>query len=120
MMAVAGMNAAPAVDDDVRAIRTDHTDHIFERESVPDFQGLLGSLDVAGIESAREILMHAVIFSRGEKFFGADDAEFAVLFRADGILAALSARDREQRDVGVAVHERDRRAGWTIRRRDAR
>ena len=101
MMAVAGTDAAPAVDDHVRAIRANHADHIFEREAVPDFQGLLGSFDVAGIERAGEILVHAVILSGGEEFFGADHAELAVLFRADGILAALPARDGEERDVGI-------------------
>ena len=74
---------------------------IFEREAVPNFQGLLGSLDVAGIERAGEILMYTVIFSGGEKFFGADDAQFSILFGADGVLAALSAGDGEERDVGV-------------------
>src|SRR4029077_16947425 len=34
-------------------------------------------------------------------FFGADDAERAALFRADGVLSALAAGDGEESDVGI-------------------
>ena len=56
--------------------------------------------------------MYAVIFSGGKKFFGADYAECAVLFGADGVLAALSAGDGEERDVGIeSVGEIGEKAG---------
>jgi len=95
------MDAAPAIDHHLRAIGADHANHVFEREAVPDFHGLLGRLDVAGIGSSREKLTHAVMFSRREQLFGADYAERAALFGADGVLPALAAGDGEERDIGI-------------------
>ena len=43
----------------------------------------------------------AVEVAGGEEFFGADDAEFGALFRADGVLSALAAGDGEEGDIGV-------------------
>ena len=101
MMSVAAVNAGPAVDDDLRAERANHADHVLERDAAPDFSRLLGRLYVTGVHGAREKLADAVVLVGGEEFFGADDAEFGALFRADGILSALAAGDGEKRDVGI-------------------
>ena len=101
MMSVAAVNASPAIDDDLRAERANHADHVFERDAAPDFSRLLGSLHVARVHGAGEKLADAVMFVGGEEFFGADDAEFGALFGADGVLSALAAGDGEEGDVGI-------------------
>ncbi len=65
MLAVAGLNAAPAVDHDVWAEGADHADHIFEGRIAPDFHGLRGAFGVAEIRSAGEELGHAIVLAGG-------------------------------------------------------
>src|SRR5258707_5233922 len=100
-MAVAGVHAAPAVDDNVRAKFAYDVDHVFENGVAPDFFGFFGSFGEAEIPGAGEIEFDAVAASGGEKFLGADEAELRSLFRAEGVLATFAAGDGEQRDVGV-------------------
>src|SRR5258708_37802514 len=100
-MAVAGVHAAPAVDDDVGAEFADDAAAIFEDGVAPDFFGFFGSFGEAEIPGAGEIEFDAVAASGVEKCLGADEAELRSLFRAEGVLAAFAAGDREQRDVGV-------------------
>src|SRR5437879_8130439 len=100
-MAVAAVDAAPAVDDDVGAEFADDADHVFEDGVAPDFFGFFGSFGEAEILGAGEIEFHAVAASGGEKFLGTDEAELRSLFGAEGVLAAFAARDRKERDVGV-------------------
>src|SRR5260221_13503813 len=100
-MAVAGVHAAPAVDDNVRAKFAYDVDHVFENGVAPDFFGFFGSFGEAEIPGAGEIEFDAVAASGGEKFLGADEGEVRSLFRGEGVLAGFAAGDKEQRDVGV-------------------
>ena len=101
MMPVAAVNAAPSVDDDLRAECANHAHHVFERNAAPDFSGLLGGFHVSRIHGTGEELAHAVMFVGGEKFFGANNAQLGSLFGADGVLSALAAGDGQKRDVGI-------------------
>src|ERR1700676_1334272 len=91
VVAVAGVDAAPAVDDDVGAEFADDADHVFKDGVAPDFFGFLGSFGEAKILGAGEIKFDAVAAGGGEKFLGADEAELRSLFRAEGVLAAFAA-----------------------------
>src|SRR5258705_12910566 len=99
-MAVASVDAAPAVDHDVGAEFADHADHVFEDGVAPDFFGFFGSFGEAEIPGAGEIEFDAVAASGGEKFLSADEAERRGLFGAERGLAAFAAGDGGQRDVG--------------------
>ena len=90
VMAVAGVDAAPAVDDDVGAKFADDADHIFEDCIAPDFLGLLGSFGVAKIFGASEVEFYAVAASGSEQFLCADEAELGGLFGAESVLAAFT------------------------------
>src|ERR1700747_261693 len=83
VMPVATVNAAPSVDDDLRAECANHSHHVFERYAAPDFSRLLGRLHVAGVHRAGEKLADAIVLVGGEEFLGANDAELGALFGAD-------------------------------------
>src|SRR5258708_7368832 len=102
-MAVASVDAAPAVDHDVGTEFADDADHVFEDGVAPDFFGFFGSFGEAEIPGAGEIEFDAVAASGGEKFPSADEAELGGLFGAEGVLAAFAAGDGEQRDVGAGA-----------------
>src|SRR6201987_375480 len=101
MMPVATVHAAPSVGDDLRPESANHSHHVFERYTAPDFSRLLRRVHVSRIHGAAEELAHAVMFIGGEKFVGANDAELVALLGADRILSALATGDREKGDVGV-------------------
>src|SRR5258708_35944240 len=100
-MAVASVDAAPAVDDDVGTKFADDADHVFEDGVAPDLFGFFGSFGEGKIPGAGEIEFDAVAASGGEKFLSADEAELRGLFGAERVLAAFAAGDGEERDVGV-------------------
>src|SRR5208337_205626 len=101
VMAVAGVDAAPVVDDDVGAEGADDADHVFEDLVAPDSFGLFGSFGVAEIACAREIELHAIAASGGEQFLRADKAELRSLFGAESVLAAFAAGNGEQGYIGM-------------------
>ena len=101
MLPVAGMNPSPTVDHDLRTKRANHADDVFERNVAPDSHRVFGAFREAEINRAREKMVHAVAVARREQFLGANDSELAALLRPDRVLAALAARDREVRDIGV-------------------
>src|SRR5579859_1672088 len=101
VVAVAGVDAAPAVDDDVGAEFADDADHVFHDGVAPDFFGFFGSFGEAEILGAGEIEFDAVAAGGGEKFLGADEAELRGLFGAERVLPSFAAGDREKGDVGV-------------------
>src|SRR5258706_12655982 len=100
-MAVAYVDAAPAVDHDVGAEFADDADHVFEDGVAPDFFGFFGSFGEAEIPGAGEIEFDAVAASGGEKFLGADEAELRGLFGAERGLVAFAAGGGGQGDGGV-------------------
>lgn len=100
-MAVARVDAAPMVDDDVGAEGADDADHVFDDLIAPDFFGFFGSFRVAEIAGAGEVKLDAVTVSRGEKLLCADEAELGSLFGAKSVLAAFAASDGEKSDVRV-------------------
>src|SRR5208337_460067 len=82
MMAVASVNAAPSVDDDVGAEGADYADHVFEDLIAPDFFGFFGSFGIAKIAGAGEVELHAIAARGGEQFLGADETKLRSLFGA--------------------------------------
>jgi hypothetical protein len=65
-MAVAGMNTAPVIDDDVGTKLSDDANHVFQDLAVPDFFGFFGSFREAEIASASEIKFHAIATCGGK------------------------------------------------------
>ena len=65
-MAMTGVNAAPAVDDDVGAEGADDADHVFEDLIAPDFLGFFGSFGVAKVAGTSEVEFHAVAARGGQ------------------------------------------------------
>src|SRR5258708_39747337 len=92
-MAVAGVDAAPAVDGNVRAKFAYDVDHVFENGVAPDFFGFFGSFGEAEIPGAGEIEFDAVAASGGEKCLGAEEAQLRGLFKGGGGLGAVAAGD---------------------------
>ena len=101
MVAVAGVDAAPMIDDDVRAECADHPDHVFQDLAIPDFFRLFGSFGKAEIASPREIKFHAITSSGREKFLRADQTKLRSLFGTESVLSAFAASKGEKRDIGV-------------------
>src|SRR5579885_3647128 len=100
-MAVAGVNAAPIVNDNVGAKLADDANHIFHHWLAPDFFRFLGCLRKTKVLGSREIEFHAVAARGLEEFLRANQAELRSLFRAESVLAPFAARDGEQRDIRV-------------------
>ena len=101
MMAVATVNAAPIVDDNVGAEVPNDTDHVFDDLIAPDFFGFFGGFGKAEVTSACEEEPHAITACGSEQFLGADEAELRSLFGAECVLAAFAAGEGEKSDVGV-------------------
>ncbi len=101
VVAVARVNAAPAVDDDVGAEFADDTDHILEDLIAPDLFGFFGSFGIAKIAGAREVELHAIAARGGQQFLCANEAELRGLFGAESVLAAFAASQGEQGHIGV-------------------
>src|SRR5258708_22522857 len=100
-MAVASVDAAPAVDHDVGAEFADDADHVFEDGVAPDFFGFFGSFGEAEIPGAGEIEFDAVAASGGEKFLSAGEAELRGLFGGGRGLAVFAPGGGGHHDVGV-------------------
>ena len=101
VVAVARVDAAPAIDDDVGTERADDADHVFEDLVAPDFFRFGGRFGVAKIFGACEIEFHAVAARGGQQFLRADQAELGSLFGAKGVLSAFAAGEGKKGDVGV-------------------
>jgi len=101
VMAVAGVDAAPVVDDDVGAEGADDADHVFENLVAPDFFGFFGRFGIAKIASTGEIELHAIAAGGGEQFLRADEAELGSLFGPKSVLTAFAAGEGEQGHIGV-------------------
>src|SRR5438445_4607538 len=99
MVAVTGMNAAPAVYDNRWSKGTNDFDHVLQDFVAPDFFSFFGSLGVTKILGASEEEFHAVTASRGKQFLGADKAELRGLLRPEIILPAFAASKGEERDI---------------------
>ncbi len=88
--------------DHVRAERSYHGDDIAQNRVVrPVLKALFRALGESEVVGASEILVRAIESPRREQLLGADDAERLSEIVADEILAAVAARQREIRHVGV-------------------
>src|SRR5712692_2277442 len=101
MVAVAAVNTAPVVDDDVRAKGANDADHVLQDLVAPDFFRFLWRLGKTKIWGAGEEKLHTVAASGGEKLLCADDAQLRSLLRTESVLAAFATCKGEQGDVGM-------------------
>src|SRR5208337_2010844 len=85
VMAVAGVDAAKMVDDDVGAEGTDDADHVFEDLVAPDFLRLFRRFRISKIRRTREVELDPIAPRGSEQFLGADQPELRCLLRAEGI-----------------------------------
>src|SRR6516225_6949489 len=100
-MAMATVNSAPMVDDDIGAEGADNADHVFEDLVAPDFLRFRGGLGVAKILGAREVELHPIAACGGEQFLGSNQAELGRLLGPERVLTAFPASEREKSDVCV-------------------
>ena len=100
-MAVASVNTAPAVDDDVRPKGANHAHHVRKYSVTPNSLGFFRRFGEAKIRRASEEKLNAVTASCGEQFLGADQSELRRLLWAKIVLAAFAARKSEKRDIGM-------------------
>ena len=98
---MAGVDTAPSVDDDVGSKFADDADHVLEDLVAPDFFGFFWSFGIAKIAGAGEIEFYAITARGGEEFLGANEAELWSLFGPESVLAALTAGEGKQGDIGV-------------------
>src|SRR2546426_5393773 len=81
---------------DLRPEPPDHVQHVGQqRVARPEPKRFLGRLGVPEIERAGEELAGAVELASGEELLGADDSKLGAELRADQVLAALPARERQ-------------------------
>ncbi len=101
VVAMARMDAAPVIDDDVGAEGANDANHVFQDLIAPNLLGLLGSLGVTKIAGPGEIKFYAIASCGGEKFLSADESELWRLFGSESILATFPPGDGQKRYVSV-------------------
>ena len=103
-------------DDHVGTELPDHPDQIAEDALLPpDLEGFRGRLGIAEIDGPGEVLLGPVDPAGGQELLRSKETELRPLFRADQVLAALAARDREiGRPVFPALRERGQERGVLV------
>src|ERR1700693_5703727 len=101
MMAVAGMNTAPAVDDNRWPEGADNLDHVLQDFVAPDFFCFLGSLGIAEVFGASEIELDAVTACGRQQLLRANETKLGGLLGAEIVLPAFTACQRKERDFGM-------------------
>src|SRR4029077_16711201 len=101
MMAVAGLNTAPAVDDNRWPERADDLDHVLQDFVAPDFFCFLGSIGIAEVFGASEIEFDAVTACGRQQLLRANETKLGGLLGAEIVLPAFTACQRKERDFGM-------------------
>ncbi len=97
-----GRSAREHGDEDLGPEAADDVEDVLEkRVARPEAERFVGGLREAEVVGAREILPRAVQVARGEQLLGANDAKAGPELRADEILPAFTAREREIRGLGA-------------------
>src|SRR4029434_4475211 len=88
--------ARKSVDQDQRAHRSNHANHVAHYLfAIPFLQSLFGRTREAEVESPGEVLLRAVQLSRRQQLFGTDYAEPFPQLWPDAVLPALAAIERQ-------------------------
>ncbi len=90
---MAGVNAAPAVNNHCWPEGANDFDHVLQDFVAPDFFSFFGSFGVTKILGASEKELYSVAARSGEQFLRADETELRGLLRPEIILPALAASE---------------------------